>query len=98
MKKSTIYGVGVLLFVALVILLIVTFLEMRTEGTKCLIDPLAYGIKKVEETNSAKVICKCNLDRAGSPTMLLDSEGLSFFESGIPTVFKIKPVTNSSNN
>ncbi len=96
MKKSTIYGVSTLLFVALVILLIVTFLEMKTEGTKCLTDPLIYGIKEVEKSNRAKFTCTCNLDKINSPTMLLNSDGLSLFESGIPTIFKIKPMTNSS--
>lgn len=102
MKKSTVYIICGLTFISLVILLLATFLEMRTEGTECLINPLVYGVKQVEESNDAYFICSCSISKPNSPTILLDNKGLSLFESSIITEFPIiintKDSTNNSNS
>ena len=96
MKKSTMYIISGILIISLVILLLVTFWEMRSEGTTCLVNPLAYGMKQVEKANGADFTCTCSLSKPNSPILLLNNKGLSNFESGIQTIFEINPNAQGS--
>lgn len=51
--------------------------QLPTEGTQCLLDPLIYGAKEIEKANNANVFCSCTLAKRNSPTLHFNAENKS---------------------
>lgn len=72
--------VNKLILIALVIalgLLTYVAIQLPSEGTQCLLNPLVYGAKQVKQDNNAELFCSCNLDKPNSPIIRFTSESMS---------------------
>lgn len=73
MKTSDI--VAIVLIIISLIFLVLILKETRSDGYKCISEPLIYSATMLEELNRANVSCTCVLDKPGSPVLQFDSKG-----------------------
>ena len=46
-------------FLILIVIIILIFVNMQSEGFKCSENPLIYGINSLEKTNNSTLTCNC---------------------------------------
>ena len=74
MKKETIF---IILLIIAVGLLIYNVYYIKKETTNCLLQPVQYGLKELEESNNAEINCMCGFNKPNSPTIILNSRNIS---------------------
>ena len=47
------------LFIVLALLLWIMFVEIRSEGAQCTLDPVKYGLDKMARENQVPISCNC---------------------------------------
>jgi hypothetical protein len=53
----------IILLITLIIVISFGLIYMKSEGSKCLYNPLVYGVQQLEKTNNGKyVTCTCSKD------------------------------------
>lgn len=68
--------INLLLFIAVVILLFVVTIKMGTEATQCILNPLQFGVKQLQDSNTERVLCSCDILGGGY------GKGIWFDENG----------------
>jgi len=56
---------------------------ITTDGAKCIVSPLTYGVKQLEERNNEQLMCSCNLLKQGSATLFFNSQNISLKVQGV---------------
>ncbi len=72
-KKFTPY-VLIFLVVLAIVLLIYAITQVRTEGSRCMVNPLVYGVNKLSEVNAGDMFCTCSFNKPNSPLIRVNRE------------------------
>lgn len=86
-KKGQI--LGALLFVVIAILLFALFylyIELKSEGSKCVANPSGYFYSGIKKSNpSAFITCSCTLSKEGSSAiMYINETGANWVNNNVP--------------
>ena len=49
---------------------------IKTEGARCIKNPLIYGSEQLKMKNNAEFNCICTLNKPNSPLVIFNSEGM----------------------
>lgn len=85
MKQETWNWIQIIVIIILIITIGFLLYYIRTEGTKCLANPLVYGAKSLTETNGEEFSCVCRLESAKRTTILVDSKSMTVKTDSDPT-------------
>ncbi len=68
----------VLIFLLLIVVgsVFYVYMVIKSDGYKCINNPLVYGAKKAAEVNDAEFSCSCIVDKPGMPTVEFNTTGL----------------------
>lgn len=61
-KRETADFLVVCLLLLVIVLVVIDVQRIRSEGGKCLREPLSYGIKQWEDKNNQGLTCTCTFD------------------------------------
>lgn len=59
MKQENLNYILIFLFIITVMLLFANYTIWKKDGTKCLINPLVYGVNEWERINNEEFFCSC---------------------------------------
>jgi hypothetical protein len=71
--------IGKTIIILLLGLMFVTSILMvktiRESSTKCIANPLIYGLERIDKDNKASTVCTCNLNKQNSQSFIVTSKG-----------------------
>ena len=97
-KRIIIYFIFFLVLFAIV-LLIYAIIQIKTDGSKCMLSPLVYGVDKLSEINNADLSYTCTFSKEGTPIITVQKKELKVdFIGGSNQRINLMPNITINNN
>ncbi len=61
-RKNLIFYIEVIIYITIIILLIINYIQMRSDSFKCVRNPKAFLVEHFEKLTKGNISCWCNTD------------------------------------
>jgi hypothetical protein len=88
-----------ILIIFLIITLILFAIDIRKEGTKCLVNPYNYSVLKAKQTTGLDISCLCSFNDSRYNPFIFDKDGIkNLFDNPVSDYVDITSLLNLSYN
>jgi hypothetical protein len=66
----------IICLIAVIVVLLIFIVKVKSDGAKCIANPLKYSIEAMSERNSANLSCSCKWDNIKIAPIVANSSGI----------------------